>query len=164
MELARDLTLIAATMTMGLVAGLFYTFAHDIMPGLGRSDDRTFVAGFQAIDQAINNPWHAGSFLCAPVFTTLAAALHRGPDDRSTLLLMLAALGLYGAMFAITFGIHVPLNNQIQAAGDPADIADLGAVRGRLEPRWVRWNIARAVLTTAAFGCLCCAPLLSGSP
>jgi len=163
MELAQRITLIAATITMGLVAGLFYAFAQAIMPGLGRSDDSTFVAGFQAIDMAINNPWQAAGFVGAPVFTASAAALQLGADDRSSLVWIMAALVLYGVMLAITFRVHLPLNNEIQAAGGPDHIADLAAVRERFESRWVSWNIARAAFSTAAFGCLTWALVLYGA-
>jgi uncharacterized membrane protein len=57
----------------------------------------------------------------------------------------------------------VPLNDAIKAAGDPDRIPDLAAVRERFnEARWVRWNLARAVATTAAFGCLAWALVLYG--
>lgn len=162
MDSAQEITLIAATVTMGLVAGLFYTFAQDIMPGLGRSDDRTFVAAFQAIDTAINNPWQALGFVGAPVFTTVAVALHLGADDRTSLRWIAAALVLYGGMLAITVRVHLPLNKQIQAAGEPDTIADLAAVRERFESRWVRWNVVRAALSAGAFGCLIWALTLPG--
>ena len=162
MELAQAITLMGATITMGLVAGLFYTFAQAIMPGLGRSVDSIFIAAFQAIDKAIDNPWQAGGFVGAPVFATLAAALQLGADDRSSLVWIVAALVLYGVMLAITFRVNIPLNNEIQAAGDTDHIADPAAVRVRFESRWVRWNIARAACSTAAFGCLAWALVLFG--
>ena len=43
MELLRTGALIAATVAMALLAGLFYTFAMSVMVGLRRTDDRTFV-------------------------------------------------------------------------------------------------------------------------
>ncbi|HZC99392.1 MAG TPA: hypothetical protein VFA46_04120 [Actinomycetes bacterium] len=49
MDLLRGAALVAATMTTGLVAGVFGLYAHTIMPGLRRTDDRTFVAAFQSI-------------------------------------------------------------------------------------------------------------------
>ncbi len=162
MEAALGITLVAATIAMGLVAGLFYTFAEAVMPGLGQSDDRTFVAGFQAIDRAINNPWQAAGFVGAPAFTALAGALHLGADDRSALVWIVAALVLYGMVLAITFRVHIPLNNEIQAAGEPDRIGDLAAVRHKFEARWARWNIARAVVCCAAFGCLTWALVVFG--
>jgi uncharacterized membrane protein len=50
MNALRAGTLLAATVTMGLMAGMFGLYSHTIMPGLGTTDDRTFVGAFQAID------------------------------------------------------------------------------------------------------------------
>lgn len=133
------------------------------MPGLGRSDDRTFVAGFQAIDAAINNPWQAASFVGAPLFAALAAAMHLGGDAPGSPVWIMAALVLYGVMLAITFRVHLPLNSELQAAGAPDHAADVTAVRARFESRWVRWNIVRAALSTAAFGCLTWALVVYGA-
>ena len=43
----RAVSLLAATLTMGLVAGVFALYSHTIMPGLKHTDDRTFVSAFQ---------------------------------------------------------------------------------------------------------------------
>ncbi len=56
LELLPLAALLAATMTMGVVTGVFQLYAYAIMPGLGRTDDRTFVDAFQQIDRAIINP------------------------------------------------------------------------------------------------------------
>jgi uncharacterized membrane protein len=161
-ELVRGAALVAATITMGLAAGLFYVFSHAIMPGLGRGGDRTFVGGFQAIDKAIVNPWFQVSFLGALVFTALAAVLHLGTQWRSVLPWIVAALVLYVVTLVITFAVNIPLNNQIQAAGAPDRIADLAAVRGRFEAAWVRWNLVRTVTSVTAFACLTWALVLHG--
>ena len=59
--------------------------------------------------------------------------------------------------------MNVPLNDGIKAARDPDRIADLAAVRERFdEEKWVRWNIARAAVSTAALGCLAWALVLQG--
>jgi uncharacterized membrane protein len=150
----RAVALVASTLTMGLMAGVFGVFAHAIMPGLRDTDDRTFVAAFQSIDRAIINPWFMPTFLGALLVTGAAAALHLGEDQRSVLPWVAAALVLYLAVFVITLAVNVPLNDAIKAAGDP-DHIDVAAVRDRFdEARWAAWNIVRAVATTAAFGCL----------
>src|SRR5256885_15153417 len=72
----RGLSLVAATITMGLVTGAFALYAHTVMPGLKATDDRTFVTAFQSMDRAIINPWFmVGGFAGALVFTGVAAAL-----------------------------------------------------------------------------------------
>jgi len=46
----RLTTLLGAVLTMGMAAGAFALYAHAIMPGLRKTDDRTFVAAFQQTD------------------------------------------------------------------------------------------------------------------
>ncbi|TMS00678.1 DUF1772 domain-containing protein [Nonomuraea basaltis] len=148
----RIIALMAATISTGLVAGVFGLYAHTIMPGLGRTDDRTFVGAFQAIDRAIINPWFlGGGFFGALVFTVLAAITHAG---RPALPWIVAALILYAITFVITVAVNVPRNDAIKAAGDPDGI-DLAAVRKRFdEARWRSWNIIRVITSTTAFGLL----------
>ena len=70
--------LVAATVTSGLLAGVYLLYAHTVMPGLRTLDDQAFVAAFQALDRAIVNPWFmALGFLGAPVLTAVALARTR---------------------------------------------------------------------------------------
>ncbi len=155
--------LLLATLTSGLVAGVYLFYAHTVMPGLGRAGDRTFVAGFQALDRAIVNPWFmVSAFLGAPVLTLAAAVLHLGDDVRSVLVWVAVSLVLDLVTVAITVGINVPANNRLKAAGD-ADVIDAAAARTDFdEGRWVRWNLVRVVLSVAAFVALLWSLVLAG--
>jgi uncharacterized membrane protein len=161
MSVLRAISLLGATMTMGLMAGVFVLYAHTVMPGLKKTDDRTFVTAFQALDRAIINPWFmAGGFLGALLFTLAAALSHLGHD---ALPWIVAALVLYAIAFVITIAVNVPLNDAIKAAGDPDRIADLAAVRERFdEARWAAFNLVRVVTSTAAFACLAWALVVYG--
>jgi uncharacterized membrane protein len=155
--------LLAAAVTMGLMAGVFGVYAHAIMRGLTKTDDRTFVRAFQAMDRAIVNPLFMLWFVGALVFTGVAVVLSLRDDDHTALPWIAVALGLYVAVFVITIAVHVPLNDDLKAAGDVDRIADVSAVRAAFhETRWVAWNVVRAVLTTAAFSCLAWALVLHG--
>jgi uncharacterized membrane protein len=156
-------TLIAATMTMGLMAGVFGVWAHAIMPGLGRTDDRTFVTAFQSMDRAILNPLFLITFMGALLLTGAAALVQLLGDRDSAFVWIVVALVLYLAVVIITMGVNVPLNDELKAAGNPDRIADLAAVRERFDAaRWEAWNVVRAVASTAAFGCLMWALVLYG--
>lgn len=160
----RGISLVAATITMGLVTGAFALYAHAIMPGLKATDDRTFIGAFQSIDRAIINPWFmAGGFVGALVFTGVAATLHFGSEVRPVLPWIAAAFVLYLAAFVITIAVNVPLNDGLKAAGDPGHVTDLAAVRHRFnEAKWVTWNNVRTAASLAAFGCLTWALVLYG--
>lgn len=157
------LVLLLATLTSGLVAGVYAFYAHTVMPGLGRSGDRTFVAGFQALDRAIVNPWFmATAFLGAPVLTAAAGLLHLGEAARGLLVWVVVALVLDLVTVGITGGVNVPANDRLKAAGDP-DVIDVAAVRAAFdEARWVRWNLVRVVLSVASFACLAWSLVLAG--
>jgi uncharacterized membrane protein len=157
----RSVALLGATITTGLVAGVFALYAHTIMPGLKTTDDRTFVGAFQAIDRGIINPWFmAGGFVGALAFTLVAAALNL---HQPALPWILAALGLYLVAFGATIAVNVPLNDAIKAAGDPDHIANVAHVREQFhEARWAAWNLVRTATSIAAFGCLAWALVLHG--
>ncbi|MFF5249790.1 DUF1772 domain-containing protein [Streptosporangium sp. NPDC000095] len=162
MSLFRGPALVAAAITMGLMAGLFYAYTCSVMPGLARTDDRTFVSAMQRINVAILNGWFAACFGGTLVLTVLAAALHLSQDARPVLPWIVAALVLYVVTLAVTMGINVPLNNALDAAGDPDRVTDLAAVRTRFEAAWVRWNLVRTLTCVAAFGCLAWALVVYG--
>ncbi|GIG00578.1 anthrone oxygenase family protein [Catellatospora citrea] len=163
MDTVRMVVLVAATVTMGIMAGVFGLYSHTVMPGLRRTDDRTFVAAFQSLDRAIINPWFMlGGFLGALGFTAASVALLFGPGSPA-LSWTIAALVLYLVVFVITIAVNVPMNNALKAAGDPDEIADLAGVRARFdEAKWSRWNHVRTVATTAALICLAVALLHYG--
>ncbi len=161
-DLARGATLVTATITTGLIAGLFYAYAISVMLGLNRTDDRTFVGAMRSINVAILNGWFLIAFLGAPVLIALAAVLHLRAGAGAALFWIVAALVLYTVVLLVTFAVNVPLNDQLEAAGGPGRVMDLATVRERFEARWVRWNVVRAVASTAAFGCLTWALVLFG--
>jgi uncharacterized membrane protein len=129
------------------------------MPNLAGADDRTFVATMQRFNE---NPVFQLTFTGALVLTVLAAVQQRRHGPGVALRWTVAALVLYGIVFAVTLGINIPLNNEIDQAGDPDRIADLAHVRNRFEGPWVAANVARTLLSTAAVAALARAIFLHG--
>lgn len=162
MDVLQGIALMAATITMGIGAGVYLLYVFAIMPGLSKTDDRTFVGAFQQIDTAIVGPFLLVFFIGPLGLAVLAAVLHLGEDDRTTLAWIAIAIVLQLAMVGITLRVNVPLNDGIKAAGDPREI-DVAAVRERFnETRWVRSNNVRAAAATVAFACLAWALVLFG--
>ncbi|MFI6870626.1 DUF1772 domain-containing protein [Nocardia sp. NPDC050406] len=158
----RMAALVAAALSTGLIAGLFYGYANSVMPALNRADDRTMIDVMQKINVVIINPVFMIGFMGTVGFSILAAALHLGKDVRATLVWIVIGLVLNVIAFGVTSGLNVPLNDQLMAAGDPASIGDLAAVRAQFESSWVAWNIVRAVLHTLAFLALLGALFVAG--
>lgn len=162
MDLLQKITLMGATITMGIAAGVYLLYAFVIMPGLAKTDDRTFVGAFQQIDKAIVGPFLLVFFVGPLALSALAAATHLGNENRTTPVLIAGAVVLQLAMAGITLSVNVPLNNAIKAAGNVNEIADIAAVRTQFnEPRWVRWNSVRTTIAIIAFGLLSWALVLA---
>ena len=163
MENLRTISLLAAVITMGISAGVYKLYYFVIMPGLSKTDDRTFVGAFQQIDKAIVGPYLIVFFVGALVFTALAAVFHVGIEEGTTLLWIVGALVLQLVIVATTIVVNVPLNNAIKDAGSPNEIIDLAGVRKRFnERRWINWNHIRVVTSTIAFVALAWALVLDG--
>jgi uncharacterized membrane protein len=113
------------------------------MPGLGRSDDHTFVEAMRNINDAIQNPVFFATFAGAPVATAVVAWRERRAP-REVRRWVLWALGLNVAALLSTMAINVPLNDDLARTGH----------RGAFENTWVAWNVVRAVAVAGAFGCL----------
>jgi uncharacterized membrane protein len=150
------LTLGAGTVTMGLIAGMFFDWATSIMPALSQADDRTYVTVMQKTITTINNsPLFLFSLMGAFVFTGAAAILHHRLGARAAVRWILAALVLYVVAIMITAGVHFPLNDTLEHAGDPDKIADIAALRADTEGPWVNAHAARTVTATLALASLC---------
>ena len=157
MNTAFTPVLVAATVASGLQAGTYYTWATGVMPGLARVDDRTFVHAMQQMNVAIVNPVFMATFVGAPVLAAVAAA----SAPTSSRPWVVAGLACAAATVAITAVANVPLNNALDAAGDIGRIADVAGVREAFETGWVRWNVARAITSTASLTALAWAALRS---
>lgn len=140
----------AATVTTGLMAGLFYAFDVSVMPGLARADDRTFVSSMQGINAAIENPLFAATYTGALVLPATAAVLQWRAGNRRAAAWAAAGAAAYGVALALTSRVNVPLNTKLAAAGG----ADAGPARAGFEKRWSSANVGRTAACTVALGCL----------
>jgi uncharacterized membrane protein len=156
----RVASLLVATMTTGLVAGVYAIYANAFMPGLAKTDDKTFVGAFQAVDRAILNPLFLGlGFVGAVLFTLLAGLLSL---KEKALPWIAVAFVLYLITMIVTIAVNVPLNDAMRAAGDPNTI-DVAAVRAAFdESKWRTVNLIRTILATVSFGLLGWALYLTG--
>lgn len=148
--MAARLLLLAATLSAGLVAGVYVFYAHTVMPALRAADDRTFVAAFAALDRRIVNPWFiATSFLGAPLLAAAALLVTWGDPPAPW---VVVAMALHLVTTVITTGVHLPRNDRLTAI---ADAPDASAARAALdEATWVRWNLVRVLTSVLALACL----------
>ena len=154
--------LMAATLTTGMLAGLYYGWSTSVMPGLNRVTPRAAIEGFRGMDAAIINPVFMMSFLGAPFLAAGAAALLLGKDHRALLWGVGAAALLNVAGLITTAAFNVPLNNHVHRLGDPASIADPAKEWSDFYGPWMLWHNIRTAGHTVAFALLSWALILLG--
>jgi uncharacterized membrane protein len=144
----------AAVVAMGLLAGLYFFSAIAVMPALTAADDRTLVDAMQQMIDKIENPAFFLVLFGAPALAAVALVQARRSGQAKIAGWIIAALALYTVMVVITFAVHIPLNEDLKDAGDPARIDNIAEVRDDFVTPWVAWDIVRTLVTTAAFGAL----------
>ena len=150
--LSLQIALNIAILLCSLVAGLVFTFAVVVMPGLGTLNDREFLRAFQVIDRIIqnNHPVFLVVWVGSAVAVLASAFLGIPQLEGVDRLLLIGAVAVYllGVQLP-TATINVPLNNQLQTLQlDAMDASSLAAAREAFEARWNQWNVIRTVLAT----------------
>ena len=144
METVSTISLYAALVTTGLMAGVYLAFSIAVLPGIARTDDDTFVASMRGMNAAILNPVFGLVFGGPLVFGVVAIAT-RLPDGDDISSIAARALALCRDARDHRRGER--------AAEQPA--RQHRATARRRGPcsrrRWVRWNVVRTVLCTLAF-------------
>jgi uncharacterized membrane protein len=157
----RALMLAGATLTTGLVAGVFYAYSVSVSLGLAAQPDASYVATMQEINERIQNPLFFASFFGAVLFLLAALVVHlpRLGSGRFRLI-SLACLLYIGGGFLLTAFINVPMNDQIAAVDPDAPARVLSQARNAYEDPWNFWNGVRTVFSTLSFVILIWAGLL----
>ena len=144
------LALMTATVLCSFTAGLTFTFAVVVMPGIGALPDREYLRAFQVMDRVIqdNDPWFMLVWVGSVLALVLALILNLGDlagVDRA--LLLAAAVAYLVGVQLPTVAVNVPLNNALQAHDlERLDPSAAQQARVAFEARWNRWNRFRTVL------------------
>jgi uncharacterized membrane protein len=147
---------------MGLLAGLYFFSAIAVMPALTAADDRTLVDAMQQMIDKIENPAFFLVLFGAPALAAVALVQARSAGQPKIAGWIVAGLALYTLMVIITFAVHIPLNEDLKDAGDPARIQNIAEVRDDYATTWVAWDIVRTLATIGAFASLTWALTLLG--
>jgi uncharacterized membrane protein len=157
----RVLSLAGATITTGLVAGVFYAYAVSVTLGLGAQPNASYIATMQAINEKIQNPLFFLSFFGAVFFLLAALAVHLPRPRLGRFWLIALASALYvGGGFLLTVVVNVPLNEELARVVGDASAGELARARAAYEGPWNLWNGVRTVFSFLAFVVLVGACLL----
>ena len=127
----RAVALFGATITTGLVAGLFYAYAVSVNLGLAAQPDAAYVSTMNEINERILNPLFFLGFVGAVAFLLAALVLHARRPRSGRLWLILLACPLYiGGTLLLTMLVNVPLNEELARIPSDASAAELSRAMG----------------------------------
>jgi len=146
------LVITALVFFTGLSAGLCFTWANAITPGIGRLDDLSYLRSFQQMNRSIINPMFIITFFGPSLFGIISLVSFRGAS-RPVFSILIVAIVIYflGVVLVTIFG-NVPLNNTLDATElSSANRADLKALRDLFEVKWNRLHVIRTISAAVSF-------------
>lgn len=136
-----------STLLIGINAGFFYTWSFTIMQSLGLTDTDSAITAMQTINANIRNGWFAIVFFGAPAALLVAGVQLLGVNHKAAIFYLLSVV-LAAVTVAITFTLHVPMNNALAAVDAPTAAT---TVWSDYAGRWTRWNHFRTGTSLLAF-------------
>lgn len=150
-SVVRDMVLVGATLTTGLISGFFYAYACSVTRGLALLSDVQYVEAMQAINATVRNGVFALSFFGAAVFLILALVVHIPRLRSRRFALISLACALYvGGGFMLTLGVNVPMNEELATIGANSSSEVFARARVTYEGPWNFWNWVRTVCSSFA--------------
>ncbi|MCT2581958.1 anthrone oxygenase family protein [Actinophytocola gossypii] len=159
MDTVRLVALVVATVSSGLIAGLFFGYHAAVVTALRAMDDQTYVNVNRNVNKHIQNGRFFLTFFGSALFSAVAAVLLLGGGRGSVLLPTGLAFLFNMAAIVVTIGGNIPINNAV----DRSTPDQASATRERYETRWNRFNAIRSWLHGLGFGCLCWALVAFGA-
>ncbi len=147
------IVLFLATMSTGLMAGIFFTWTNAVTPGIGKLKDIEYLSALQSMNRVILNPVFYLIFICPILTLPLTTILNYNSQSSLVFILLLVATTLYltGA-FVITIIGNIPLNNLLHK-NDLVDFSLKNALnlRNRIEEKWNNYNLVRTISSFISF-------------
>lgn len=153
MQISINMTsLFVSTLLTGLTAGLCFTWANAITPGIGRLNDLTFLQSFQAMNRAILNPTFIIIFM-GPFFVHLANIfLFRSSPSLIFWLILSAAILYIGGLILVTIFGNVPLNEMLDKVNlTQSSPQELHIIRDNFESKWNAFHRVRTISSSISF-------------
>lgn len=148
---------LATTILSGLIAGLLYSFACAIIPGLGTLANKEYIKAVQAINESIQNPSFFMSFIGTLILLPVCSYITYTQSGTSLkfMILILSTLIYIIGVAGVTILGNVPLNNYLHSTTiTDVPLAELQSIRAKFEMRWNALHNIRTVASIFSFALL----------
>ena len=145
--------LLLTTLSLGLMAGLFYSWSISVTPGLKGVGDENYLQAFQSMNRAILNPAFFIFFMGLVILLPLLCYLYYKSPVSAEFWYILSATILYMAgIMAVTFFGNVPLNNTLEVLQiESMSPEQMASFRLGFESKWNNLNMIRTICSSLSF-------------
>lgn len=157
----NTIMLILTILSLGLMAGLFYSWSISVTPGLAKLGDENYLKAFQSMNRAILNPAFLIVFMGLVILLILLCYLYYDSTEPTQFWYILSAAILYlaGVMLVTVFG-NVRLNNTLEVLQiESMSPEQMASFRLGFESKWNKLNIVRTLCSLFSFVLLVLASL-----
>ena len=149
----KTLIIIVATLSTGLMAGIFFTWTNAVKPGIGTLDDMTYMKAFQAMNRLILNRLFYIVFILPVLTISISTYMSFGSTKLYVFELFLLSTLLYMlGVFLITILGNIPLNELLENTDlEKISLTELSDLRGKIENKWNNFNLIRTVSSFISF-------------
>ena len=147
------ISLFMATISTGLMAGIFFTWTNAVTPGIGKLKDIEYLGALQAMNRVILNPAFYVLFICPVLTLPLATLLNYNSDPALVFKLLLVASIIYLAgSFLVTIVGNIPINNLLHRSKlEKFSLENAKDLRSEIEEKWNTFNLIRTITSFIAF-------------
>lgn len=149
----QAIILILATLSTGIMAGIFFTWSNAVTTGLGRLADLEYLRAFQSMNRTILNPAFFLAIFGPALLLPLSSFMHFKVLPNYVFWMLSAASLLYLiGVIVVTFTGNIPLNTILdKSALDGFSLEDAKALRDTFESKWNSLNWIRTNSSLGAF-------------
>lgn len=147
------IVLILNAVLVALIAGLMFSYACSVTPGLRKLPDAEYLHAMQQINRAIVNPVFLTTFLTPVVLYILSGWLIYRQEGASTLFVLACISGIvyFVGVFLVTGMKNVPLNDALDKVVLSAGSAEsLHRHRENFEYPWNRFHLVRTLAAVSS--------------
>lgn len=144
-----EIAIFITTLFCSLVAGLVFTFAIIVMPGIKNLEDLTYIQSVKAMDRVIqdNQPVFITVWLGSAVTMIISTVLGMCQlDILDRIVLLVACILFIFGVYLPTITINIPLNNRIQSLDlETMTEEEISQSKKEFEESWLWWNSIRTL-------------------
>ncbi|MEE9361140.1 MAG: DUF1772 domain-containing protein [Cellulophaga sp.] len=149
----ETIILVLATLSTGVMAGIFFTWTNAVTPGIGTLSDMGYLRALQSMNKAILNTSFRIVFITSIITVVLAPLFYYKAFPNYLFWILTAVFIIHWVgVFGVTLLGNIPLNRMLDNTNlETISVENAKILRNTIETKWNNLNLIRTVSSTISF-------------